>query len=311
MFKKRGMDLLVSIRAFFSVDEEAIDILTLKGFVQDIWMRMKKVDITAQGAQLAYFFLLSFFPLLIFLVQLLPYLNLKQDMIFNFLDELMPKEVYTLIEGTLIEILSNQNTGILSIGIIGTIWSASAGIKALLSALNKAYDAEVRAGVIDRGLSLVLTLLLVVAILVALVVQVFGQQIGILMFSSFGVEDGFMKLWYNIRWTMPPLIIFIILLGIYWIVPNTDPRLKIFGVWPGAIFATIGWIVLSTGFSQYIDNFGNYSTTYGSIGGVIIFMLWLYFTGIMLIFGGLLNATIQRYTIEKALRRQNIYVKMK
>lgn len=312
MAKKRGVfiknDFFINIKAFFNVDEGAIDILTFKGFIQDLWVRMKRVDITAQGAQLAYFFLLSFFPLLIFLVQLLPYLNLPQDMIFNFLNEIMPKEVYVLIEGILVEVLNNHNTGILSVGIIGTIWSASTGIKSLLSSLNKAYDTEVRAGIFDRGLSLVLTLLLVVAILVALVAQVFGQQIGIFMFASLGVEDGFVKLWYSIRWTIPPIIIFFVLLGIYWIVPNTNPRLKLLGVWPGTVFVTIGWIILSTGFSRYINNFGNYSAIYGSIGGLIIFMLWLYFTGIMLILGGLLNATVQKYTIEKAMRRQNVKI---
>lgn len=296
--------LIIYVKSFFVTDEEKVDILTVKGFVQDLLLRMRRVEISAQGAQLAFFFLLSFFPLLIFAVQLLPYLNLQQDAIFNFLNDIMPEEVYALIEGTLAEIFNNRNTGLLSIGVLGTVWSASKGISALLRALNKAYDTEERAGIIDRAISLVITLVLVIVVLVALVLPVFGQQIGIFMFSFLGVEGSFIELWHSIRWTMPPILIFVVLMGIYWIVPNTDPRLKMISVWPGTVLATVGWLILSTGFSSYINNFGNYSATYGSIGGVIILMLWLYFTGMILILGGVINATMQKRALAKGKRKK-------
>lgn len=295
-----------NLKSFFNPDTEHIDILSKRGFAQDLWLRMKKVDITAQGAQLAYFFLLSFFPLLIFAVQLLSYVNMEQDAVFNFFKDIMPAEVYAFTEGTLVEVLTNQNTGLLSIGILGTIWSASAGLNALLAALNKAYDTQPRMGLINRGLSLALTLLLVVVLLVALFLPVFGQQIAIFMLAFLGAEDSYVELWNNIRLVIPPILIFGVLMGIYWIVPNTDPRLKVLSVWPGALFSTIGWLIVSKGFSEYINNFGNYSATYGSIGGVIIFMLWLYFTGILLILGGLLNASMQKYTNAKLNKMHKI-----
>lgn len=302
---KKDKQLLIrnifsDIKDFFDADEDSINILSKRGFIQDLWLRMKRVEITAQGAQLAYFFLLSFFPLLIFAVQLLSYVQLEQEVVFNFFKEIMPIEVYTFTEGILVEILTNQNTGLLSIGILGTIWSASAGLNALLSSLNKAYDTEPRIGLMNRGLSLALTLLLVVALLVALLLPVFGKQIAVFMLAFLNAEENVIALWNNIRLIIPPVLIFGVLMGIYWIVPNTDPRLKIQSVWPGAFFSTFGWLIVSKGFSEYINNFGHYSATYGSIGGVIIFMLWLYFTGILLILGGLLNATIQKYMNAKA-----------
>lgn len=294
--------IIQSVISFFTPDEEEIDILTVKGFLQDVILRMQRVDISAQGAQLAFFFLLSFFPLLIFAVQLLPFLNLEQAAVFEFLHNIMPAEVYDLIEGILAEVLTSRNTGLLSIGALGTVWSASAGISALIRSLNNAYDTKGRAGIINRGLSLVFTLALVLVVLIALVLPVFGQQIGTFMFSFLGVKSDFIELWRSIRWTMPSIIIFVVLLGMYWMVPNTDPRLKIMSVWPGTIFSTSGWLILTTFFSRYIDNFSNYSATYGSIGGVIILMLWLYFTGMILIFGGLLNASIQKRALEKVQR---------
>ncbi|QPQ34268.1 MULTISPECIES: YihY/virulence factor BrkB family protein [unclassified Lysinibacillus] len=288
------------VKSFFSPDEDAVDVMTSKGFIQDLMLRIQRVEISALGAQLAYFFLLSFFPLLIFLVTLLPYLNLETTQVYSFLVNLMPDEVYRLIESTLKEVLTNRNSSLLSIGVLGTIWSASKGINALIRALNKAYDTEGRVGFVDRGLSLVFTIALVIVIAVALLLPVFGQQIGHFLFSIVNIEDEFESLWRNIRWSMPPLLIFLVLMAIYWLVPNTSPRLKIMGVWPGAIFSTLAWLVVTYGFSFYISNFGNYSATYGSIGGVIILMLWLYFTGMILIFGGVLNATMQKRALLKA-----------
>ena len=289
------------VKSFVSADIETIDATTPKGFVQDVLLRIQRVEISAMGAQLAYFFLLSFFPLLIFLVTLLPFLNLETTQVYAVLVNVMPDEVYRLIESTLDEILTNRNSSLLSIGIIGTIWSASKGINALFRALNKAYDTDGRVGFVERGLSLVFTIALVVVVGVALLLPVFGQQIGHFLFSIVGVGEQFVLFWHNIRWVMPLLLIFLVLMGLYWFVPNTDPRQKIIGVWPGAVFSTVAWLVLTYGFSFYISNFGNYSATYGSIGGVIILMLWLYFTGMILIFGAVLNATMQKRALQKQL----------
>ncbi|MET4561907.1 YihY/virulence factor BrkB family protein [Lysinibacillus parviboronicapiens] len=287
------------VKSFVSPNVDSVDIMTSKGFVQDLLLRIQRVEISALAAQLAYFFLLSFFPLLIFLVTLLPYLNLETTQVYSFLVNIVPDEVYNLIESTLNEVLTNRNSSLLSIGVLGTIWSASKGINALIRALNKAYDTEGRVGILERGLSLVFTIAFVIVIVVALLLPVFGQQIGHFLFSIVGIEEEFQSLWHNIRLFMPPLLIFVVLMGIYWFVPNTSPRLKIMGVWPGALFSTLAWLALTYGFSFYISNFGNYSATYGSIGGVIILMLWLYFTGMILIFGGVLNASMQKRALQK------------
>ncbi|MCH7323229.1 YihY/virulence factor BrkB family protein [Solibacillus sp. MA9] len=297
--KRQQNETLALIKSFVVTDPTQIDILTTKGFFQDLIHRTKNADMSGMGAQLAFFFLLSFFPMFIIMVTLLPYLNLERGQVFDFLSNIMPDEVYSLIEGTLIEVLSSQNSGLLSIGVIGTVWSASKGVDALMKALNRAYGVEGKAGFMNRIWSLFFTISLVAVILMALVLPVFGLQIGKLIFSYFGVAESFETIWTFIRWITPPALIFLLLMAMYWIVPNTVPRLTIVSVFPGVFFATLGWLVLTYGFSFYINNFGNYSATYGSIGGVIILMLWLYFTGMMLIFGGLLNATFQKRQLAK------------
>lgn len=304
--EKTENETIEKVKALVSPQLEDIDVLTGKGFMQDLLLRVQRVDISALGAQLAYFFLLSFFPLIIFLVTLLPFLNLQVEQIYSFLATIMPIEIYTMIEGTLKDVLTNRNGGLLSIGILGTVWSASKGINALMNALNKAYETESKSGMKDRALSLVFTLALVIVVLLALVLPIFGQQIISFMTSFIDIEMSFVNLFGVISWVMPPLLIFIVLIGLYWVVPNTNPRLKLRSVWLGAVFATAAWMILTYGFSFYVDNFGNFSATYGSIGGVIMLMLWLYFTGMILIFGGILNATMQKRTLAKQVRKAEV-----
>lgn len=297
--KKKVNSAISFAKSFINISEDSIDYTTKKGFIQYIISSMKRVDITGSGAQLAFFFLLSFFPLLIFLVTLLPYLNLRQDQVFEFMDDIMPDEIFTMAQSILGEVLQTQNGGLLSIGVVGTLWSASRGVHALIRSLNRAYDVEGKKNFINRFWSLIFTIGFVVIILIALLLPVFGQQILNLVMTYLTIDWHLGRVWTFVRWIMPPLLIWVLLLLMYWIVPNTNPRIKFFSVWPGAIFSTVGWLALTYGFSFYINNFGNYSATYGSIGGVIILMLWLYFTGMILIFGGIINST--RLKREQAL----------
>ncbi|MEO4055440.1 YihY/virulence factor BrkB family protein [Solibacillus sp. CAU 1738] len=287
------------MKSFVSPNESEVDVTTIKGFTIDIVNRINRADILGMGAQLAYYFLLSIFPLLIFIVTLLPYLKLQHHQVFAFLGDIMPAEVYMLTEDIIVDALTNQNSGLLSLGFIGTMWSASRGVNALIKGLNRAYDVEGKSGFINRFWSIIFTVSLVVLIFIALIFPVFGQQLGNLLFSYMGIESSFESVWTFIRWITPVALIITVVSVMYWIVPNTDPRLTFSSIIPGTVFATLGWVILTYGFSFYVNNFANYSATYGSIAGVIVLMLWLYFTGIILISGGLLNAALQNRQIVK------------
>jgi membrane protein len=272
-------------------DLEKFDVTTTKGFWKELIVRIKIVDITGLGSQLAFFFLLSLFPLLIFLITLLPFLSIDESQVYLFIRDYAPDSVYTLIHDTLEEILKNRNGGLLSIGALATIWSASKGVNALTKALNRSYHVEEsRSFFVARGMSVVFTVALIAVLVIALLLPVFGQQIGMLAFSYFGMEEGFLQLWGSLRLVIPPILIFLVFTAIYWAVPNLKVRLK--SAIPGALFATAGWIVTSFAFSFYVGNFGNYSKTYGSIGGIIVLMMWLYFSAIILMLGGQLNAVM-------------------
>lgn len=273
-------------------DLESFDVTTHQGFFKELITRIKMVDVVGLGSQLAYFFLLSLFPLLIFMLTLLPYLNINHTALFDFLKEYAPTNVYNIIENTLSEVLENRSGGLLSFGIIGTIWSASNGMNALTRALNQSYFShQKRSFLKKRVLSIVFTLMLIAVVAVALVLPVFGEQIGQTLFSYMGLDEEFLTAWNSIRWTIPPLLIFAVFTLVYWLVPAA--KIKIVDAIPGAVFATAGWFLSTMAFSFYVGNFANYSNTYGSIGGIIVLMIWMYLSSIILILGGQVNAVMQ------------------
>ena len=285
-------------------DLERFDVTTRQGFFKELITRIKLVDVVGLGSQLAYFFLLSLFPLLIFLLTLLPYLNIDQSALFDFIKEYAPTNVYSIIENTIGEVLNNRSGGLLSLGIIGTVWSASNGMNALTRALNQSYFShEKRSFIMKRVLSIVFTLMLIGVVAVALVLPVFGEQIGKTLFSYMGLDEEFLTVWNSIRWTIPPLLIFVVFTLVYWLIPAV--KMKIKDAIPGAVFATVGWILASLAFSFYVGNFANYSNTYGSIGGIIVLMIWMYFSAIILILGGQVNAVMQERREEKEAKAKS------
>ncbi|MCH4827479.1 MAG: YihY/virulence factor BrkB family protein [Planococcus sp. (in: firmicutes)] len=276
------------------------DVTKGSGFFKELFQRIKDVDVPGLGAQLAFFFLLSIFPLLIFLVTLLPYLALSRGEIFNFLEEVVPGTVYVLIESTVVEVLTTQNTGLLSFGILATIWSASLGMNALIKSLNLSYKvAENRPILLARAMSIILTVLLIFILIVALALPIFGEQLGRLIFSFLGLEANFLVVWNSIRFTIPAIVIFVACAIIYWLAPNV--RLNILSVLAGAAFAATGWLLTSYLFSIYVKNFGSFSATYGSIGAIIVLMLWLYVSAMLLVIGGQINAVMneRRYLLKQ------------
>ncbi|WP_430482004.1 YihY/virulence factor BrkB family protein [Rossellomorea marisflavi] len=261
----------------------------VKEYSKGLFQQISANDVTGLAAQIAYYFLLSLFPLLIFVVTLLPYLPVQQEDLLGVVRDYAPGETLKMIEGTLSDVMSNRNSGLLSISIIATIWSASNGMNAIVKSLNRAYDIEeTRSFIVQRLTSVALTLGMILVFVVALLLPVFGKQIGLFLFSQFGFSDQFLTLWSGIRWAISPLILFVIFMVLYYFAPNM--KIKCLSALPGAIFATVGWVLASLAFSFYVGNFGNYSATYGSIGGIIVLMIWFYLTGIIIMVGGEINA---------------------
>ncbi|RLL40364.1 YihY/virulence factor BrkB family protein [Oceanobacillus piezotolerans] len=259
-----------------------------------LYQRIDEVDVFGWAAQLAYFFLLSLFPFLLFLFNLIGYIPIDSQMILDFIGQYAPSEITTLIETNVNQILNQQNGGLLSIGIIGTLWAASNAVNAIMKAFNKAYGIEEdRSFIAMRLLAVVLTVAMVMVIIISLLLPIFGRIIGEFIFSFFGLSDDFLQVWGTLRWVISTVIFFIVLLALYKLAPNKIIYFRD-AVW-GAILGTILWQIVSFGFSFYVNEIANYSANYGSLGTIIILMLWFYLFGIIILLGGVVNATIEQY----------------
>lgn len=259
-----------------------------RSFLVNLVKRVHEDDVTGLAAQLAYFFLLSLFPLLLFIVSLLPYLPLSEQDILNVVRSYAPLESMQLIEKNIEEVMK-RNGKLLSFAVIATIWPASNGLNAIMRAFNRAYNVkENRHFIVARGMSIILTLAMIFVFIVALLLPVFGKQIGLFLTANFGFSDEFVQMWNTFRWVISSLVVFFVLTMLYWLSPNK--KMSCLSVLPGSITATIGWSLVSLGFSYYVAKFGNYSTTYGSLGGIIVLMIWFYLSGYIILIGGEINA---------------------
>ncbi|MBA2872550.1 membrane protein [Anoxybacillus calidus] len=258
-------------------------------FVRELVNRFQKDEISRLSAELAYFFLLSLFPFLIFLFTLLAYLPIPHEDVLLLMREYAPKEVFHLIETNVHTMMEHQNGKLLSFGIIATIWSASNGINAIVRAFNRAYNVkEDRSFIVARGMSVLLTFAMMSVIVVAIVLPVFGRAIGSFLFSAFGFSNEFLAVWNTFRWVVSSVILFLVFTALYYFAPNKHLRIR--HVTSGALFATIGWMVVSLAFSYYVENLANYTVMYGSLGGIIVLMVWFYLSGMIIVLGGEMNA---------------------
>ncbi len=262
-------------------------------FVKDMIVHFIHDDVTSLSAQLAYYMLLSIFPFFIFLVTLLGFLPISTEGVLDVLEVLMPGSVTDLLISTLEQLLNTKRSGLLVISLIGTLWAASSALNAVIYALNKAYDVpQERSWLFSRFLSIVFTVGMVLAILITLIFPVFGTLLEKIFIQLFGVSDTFLFIWSILRWAISFIYLVFLFTLLYYFAPNRKVALK--HILVGANVAAIGWIVVSFGFSYYITNFKNYSLTYGSLGGVIILMVWFYLSGMIVIVGGQLNAQLER-----------------
>ncbi len=272
-----------------------VDMNKLVFYGKRLMKEMKEDRATGLAAQQAYYYMLAIFPLLILVLSIIPYFSIDPSRAVGFVEEYMPSESAEMFSDIIVNIVSERNGGLLTFGILGTIWSASNGVNAFMRAMNIAYGVEEsRSFIKARLVSILLTFGLIVSLIVALVLPVFGGVILEFIKGILHVPDNMQIIFQILRWLLAVTVMVLVLSVLYKMAPNKDFPFK--HVFPGAITATILWQLVSLGFSYYVSNFGNYSATYGSLGGVIILMLWLFLTGLILVLGGEVNAIYHRHT---------------
>lgn len=260
-------------------------------FVQCLIYRFRDDEVPALGAQLTYYLILAFFPFLIFLVSILGFISFSGDEFIREWLGVLPQDTSDVVTKIMSEVSGDRSQALLSFGMLATLWAASNGINAVIKGLNKAYDEEEdRPFWKVRGLSLLATVVLAAVIGLLMLMLVFGKAMGTYLFAWMGFPTGFTLIWNVVKYVVPVLAMLAVFMLLYRMTPNR--RLTFREVFPGAAFTTIGWILSSLLFSFYVTHFSNYTKTYGSLGGIIVLLLWLYMSSILILLGGEMNATL-------------------
>ena len=278
--------------------------LTIKELARRTWREAGEDNVTGRAAELAYYFLLALFPLLIFLLSLVSFIPSAQETIFTWLSRLMPQDAMRIIDDWVETVFSTRSGGLLSFGIIFTLWAASTGMAALMDALNSAYEVkEGRPFWKARLVALGLTVAICVLVIGGAALITFGDQFARWLAAWLGVGDQFGIIWPFIRYLLGLCMLIVGLGAIYYFAPNARQRWK--WITPGAVFAVVTFVAVSYLFSLYLRFAPSYDATYGSLGAVIILMLWLYLMGLIVFIGAEINSEVDKslgkYRTEKEL----------
>ena len=260
--------------------------------LKDIYARFMNDDLLSIGAQATFFLLLSLFPFLIFVITLITYMPMInfQDSI-QVLAAFMPENAYLILRDIVNQTIANRSVALLSFGMLSALWSSASGVTSLIRGINRAYDQEeTRRSWKITAVSLYFTLELAVAIIFSLILIVFGKILGTQIFHFLGFSDVSLKVWNYVGYIIALITTILVFISLYYNTPNR--RLKFREVIPGAVVASVGWVIVSIAFSYYVDNLGNYSKVYGSLGGIIALLMWLYVSSIIILMGAEINASL-------------------
>ena len=261
--------------------------------------RAFKDNVLGWAAELAYYFFLALFPALLFLVALASFFPVHHlmDEILATLSRVAPGDVLSIVRDQILQIAKNNNGGLLTIGLIGTIWSASSGMSSVSSVLNRAYHVEEgRSWLRVRLTAIGLTVALALFVFVSFALVVAGPELADKVADSVGLGAAFRWTWKILQW---PVVFALIGTGfglVYYYAPDVEQEWK--WITPGSVFATIVWLVASLAFRWYVSAFADYQKTYGAIGAAIVALLWFYVSGAAILLGAEMNALIEHSSPE-------------
>ena len=271
--------------------------LSWRTLALSLWLEIYQGALLTHAAALAFYFLLAFFPLLLFLITILGFFaepgeEMRTQLLVK-LSRIMPYSASELIYTTVDEIAENADSVKLFLGLVSGLWMVSSGMSAISEALNAMYGVkEARSFWRVRLLGVGLTLVLAFLILSALTLLLYGGEIGEQIANYFNQGSYHAILWTAVQ--LPLILVFLLFAFalIYYLAPNLLDQ-QWYWITPGSIIGVALWLLVSFAFRLYMRHFDNYSVTYGSLGAVIVLMLWLYLTGVAILIGGKINAEIE------------------
>ena len=266
--------------------------IALKEVAKRIWAEILDDDVFGRAAQLAYYFFLALIPFLIFVIASLSVFGTAdrgRALLFRFFADALPPAAFELIDMTFSQIIHSSGPLKMSFGILASLWSASMGMSAIMDTLNAAYKLKETRSLIKQyavatGLTVGIALLLVISV----VIVVFGDTI----LNALSPGNILAITWKLAQWPLALALILLAFAVTYYFAPNLRDR-RWHWVTPGSIIGVILWLVVSLGLRIYLHFFGTYSVGYGSLGAVIVLLLWFYLSGIAVLSGAVVNGVLE------------------
>jgi membrane protein len=258
----------------------------------------KEDNLTDWAAALTYYSVLSVFPAMLVLVALLGLWGQYPrtvNMLLDIVGELGPSSAVDTFRGPIEGVVRNKGgaAAVVGIGALAALWSASGYVGAFTRASNLIYEVGDRRFVRQRPLQLAITLLMALLLALVLVGLVLSGPLAEAVGRVVGLSDTVVTVWSIAKWPVLLLLVVVMISLLYFLAPNVRQR-KFRWISAGGILAVLAWIVASLGFAFYVSQFGSYNKTYGSLGAVIIFLVWLYISNNALLLGVELNAELER-----------------
>ncbi|HEY0796861.1 MAG TPA: YihY/virulence factor BrkB family protein [Acidisarcina sp.] len=264
-----------------------------KHFGAVVWSELLRTRAFVIAAALAFYSVLSLVPMLVIFSSLLAYLPVPNvfNQLLDLMAEFVPPDAMTMVQHIMVSVMTPHRGGVLSFGILGYLWASTGGFSAMIEALDIAYDVKTsRSWWRDRVQALLLTFTTGGLLSISLLALMAGPRFGHMLTEIFPIPRSFAVLWPSMRLAVTFITFVLGIAVLYALGPNIKHR---FGSnWPGALITVFGWFAGSYGFSFYLRHFANYNNTYGSLGAVIVLMLWFYIIALATLIGAELNAEL-------------------
>jgi membrane protein len=271
--------------------------LTPRQLVKNVWDEIDHDNVLGRSSELAYNFLVAVFPLLLCVLALLGMFasagGQLRNALFTFISQALPPSAAQLLTKTVNEVTNTSGAGKLTFGLVFTLWAASGGMNTMISTLNGAYHVrESRRWIKVRAIAVALTIAVASLVVAALGIVLLGGHVAEFAGAKLGLATATLIAWKVLQWPVALLFVILAFSLIYYYGPDLHEQ-HWYWITPGSLIGVLVWLVASLAFRVYLHFFDSYSKTYGSLGAVIILVLWFYVTGLAFMVGGEINAEIE------------------